>query len=41
VFYGTDGPGPLYQREHMLKDVEIKPAALQMDDAALDFWLLR
>jgi hypothetical protein len=41
VFYGTEGPGPLYQREQMLKDVDLKPAALQMDDGALDFWLLR
>jgi hypothetical protein len=40
AFYGTDGPGPLYQREYMLKDAEPKPAVLQMDDGALDFWLL-
>ena len=40
VFYGTEGPGPLYQREPMLKDAELKPAALQMDDGTLDFWLL-
>ena len=41
VFYGTEGPGPLYQREQMLKDADLKPATLQMDDGALDFWLLR
>jgi hypothetical protein len=41
VFYGTEGPGPLYQRDYMLKGVDLKPAALQMDDDALDFWLLR
>ena len=40
VFYGTDGPGPLYQREYMLKAADAKPATLQMDDGALDFWLL-
>ena len=41
VFYGTQGPGPLYQRDYMLKDGDLKPATLQMDDGALDFWLLR
>jgi hypothetical protein len=41
VFYGTEGPGSLYRREQMLKGVDLKPAVLQMDDAALDFWLLR
>ena len=41
VFYGTEGPGPLYQRDFMLKDWNLKPAALQMDDGALDFWRLR
>jgi hypothetical protein len=41
VFYGTEGPGPLYQREYMLKEVDLKPAVLQMDEGALDFWLLR
>ena len=41
VFYGTEGPGPFYQRDYMLKDGDLKPAALQMDDGTLDFWLLR
>jgi hypothetical protein len=40
VFYGTEGPGPLYQRAYMLTDTEVKPAVLEMDDGALDFWLL-
>jgi hypothetical protein len=40
VFYGAEGPGPLYQRESMLAAAEPKPAPLHMDDGALDFWLL-
>jgi hypothetical protein len=40
VFYGTEGPGPLYQRQAMLKDADPKPAPLQVDDGALDFWVL-
>lgn len=41
VFYGQDGPGRLYRREHMLEDVEPQPAALHMDDGTLDFWFLK
>lgn len=41
VFYGKDGPGPLYQREHMLTNVEPKLALLHVDDGSLDFWFLR
>jgi hypothetical protein len=41
VFYGKAGPGPLYQREQMLKDAEPKPSQLHLDDGALDFWWLR
>lgn len=41
VFYDTEGPGPLYQRADMLKDAEPRPAKLQLDDGALDFWYLR
>ncbi len=40
VFYGENGPGRLYQREHMLEDAEPQPVALHMDDGALDFWFL-
>ncbi len=40
VFYGEDGPAPLYRREYMLDDVEPQPAALHVDDGALDFWFL-
>jgi len=38
VFYGADGPGPLYQREYMLGDREPKLASLHADDGSLDFW---
>jgi len=38
VFYGKDGPGPLYQREAFVKDQEPELSPLHMDDGALDFW---
>ncbi|NLE58534.1 MAG: hypothetical protein GX616_09260 [Planctomycetes bacterium] len=41
VFYGTDGPGSLYQREYMLEETQPKPARLHADDGSLDFWFLR
>ena len=41
VFYGTEGPGPLYQRDSLLEDVVPVLAPLHIDDGALDFWLLR
>ncbi len=41
TFYGTDGPGPLYQREYMRHRAVPKPAKLHLDDGSLDFWFLR
>jgi hypothetical protein len=41
IFYGTDGPGPLYQRDAMLDEVELTRAPLHLDDGSLDFWSLR
>jgi hypothetical protein len=41
VYYGAEGPGPLYQRDYMLKDMEPQPSPLHMDDSSLDFWYLR
>ncbi|MHB8862442.1 MAG: hypothetical protein ACYC6N_08560 [Pirellulaceae bacterium] len=41
IYYGTEGPGPLYQREAMLEKVEPTQATLQLDDGSLDFWSLR
>ncbi len=38
VFYGEAGPGRLYQRDEMLRDVEPARAVLHPDDGALDFW---
>ena len=40
VFYGKDGPGPLYQRDHLLPNLAPKPTPLHMDDGLLDFWYL-
>ena len=41
IYYGKDGPGPLYRRDSMLEGGEPKFTPLHMDDGALDFWLLR
>ncbi len=38
VFYGNEGPGPLYRREHMLADGAPSPSPLHADDGGLDFW---
>ncbi len=40
LFYGKDGPGPLYQRDDRLDGPEPKPTPLRMDDGSLDFWYL-
>jgi pimeloyl-ACP methyl ester carboxylesterase len=42
IFFGAEGPGPLYQRDYMLHetaDPTLTP--LHMDDGRLDFWSLR
>lgn len=38
VFYGKDGPGPLYLREHMLCDEMPAPAPLHCDEGGFDLW---
>lgn len=41
VYYGIDGPAPLYRREHLLAPEpagEIEPSPLHEDDGGLDFW---
>lgn len=38
VFYGEEGPGRLYQRDHLLSNVRPEPAPLHEDSGALDFW---
>ncbi len=40
VFYGADGPGPLYRREHLLPDAKPTPAAIHLDDGSLDLWFV-
>jgi hypothetical protein len=41
VFYGQKGPGQLYQREEMLKEIQPAEAELQPDDGGLDFWKIK
>jgi hypothetical protein len=41
IFYGKEGPGPLYQREPMLAAAVPEPAPLQEDDGLIDFWHLK
>jgi hypothetical protein len=41
VFYGENGPGQLYRRDGMLRDVRPARAELHQDDGALDFWKIR
>ena len=38
VFYGTEGPGALYQRAGWTGVSEPELAALQEDDGRLNFW---
>ena len=41
VFYGQKGPGKLYQREQMLKEMQPVEAELHPDDGGLDFWKIK
>ena len=41
VYFGRNGPGQLYQRDHMLQEVEPSEAELQPDDGGLDFWKIK
>jgi hypothetical protein len=38
VFYGRQGPGPLYRRYQFLEKWDPRRSPLYMDDTALDFW---
>jgi hypothetical protein len=40
VYYGTEGPCPLYQRERMMTDIEPEKSAIQLDNSPLDLWLI-
>ena len=41
IFYGIDGPGPLYLRAHMSRDVKPELSPIHLDDGSLDFWYIR
>ena len=38
VYYGADGPGPLYQRAQWIADAEPELSPLHQDNGKLDFW---
>ena len=38
VFYGSEGPGPLYQRQGWLEPGLVTEPALHLDDGGLDWW---
>ena len=40
TYYGREGPGPLYQREHMIPDQAPELSELGMDRGAVDCWRL-
>ena len=40
IYYGAEGPGPLYRRDQMLQDISPEPARIHLDRGALDFWFL-
>ena len=41
VYYGPAGHGPLYQRDHMLADIQPSGADIHLDDGTLDFWKIK
>ncbi|MFN8009610.1 MAG: hypothetical protein U0V70_21770 [Terriglobia bacterium] len=38
VFYGNEGPSPLYQRQALAKDTQPALSLIHLDDGSLDFW---
>lgn len=38
TYYGREGPGPLYQREHMIADLAPELSEIGMDKGAVDCW---
>ena len=38
TYYGREGPGPLYQREHMIPDQPPELSEIGMDKGAVDCW---
>ena len=41
IFYGREGPCPLYQRDEMMSPEKPKPAELFLDSSPIDFWNLK
>ena len=41
IFYGEEGPGPLYQRADWASEIHPQMASLQLDRSGLDFWLIQ
>jgi len=41
IFYGEEGPGPLYQRADWAGEIHPQMASLQLDRSGLDFWLIQ
>lgn len=41
VYYGGDGPGPLYQRKRMEETADPEPAPIHEDGGGIDFWKIR
>ena len=41
IFYGEEGPGRLYERQHMLQDADPELSLIHVDDSKLDFWCFR
>lgn len=38
LYYGKEGPHPLYQRQHLLTPLAPKLESLHCDTSNLDFW---
>jgi len=38
VYYGSEGPGPLYRREHFVADAEAEESPIHLDSGELDLW---
>jgi len=38
IFYGEEGPGRLYERDHMLQDAHPELSEIHLDDGKMNFW---
>ncbi len=41
LYYGSDGPGLLYQRGHLVQDDVPELSPIHLDDGSMDLWFLR